>query len=43
MLVYGPGGYRFSDFLRIGVPMSFIILAANILIVNLVYPLTPLQ
>ena len=43
MLVYGPGGYRFSDFLKIGLIMNLIILAANILIVNLVYPLTPLQ
>ena len=43
MLVYGPGGYRFSDFLRIGLLMNLIILAANIFIVNIVYPLTPLQ
>ena len=43
MLVYGPGGYRFSDFMRIGLLMNIIILAANILIVNIVYPLTPLQ
>ena len=43
MLVYGPGGYRFSDFMRIGLLMNIIILAANILIVNLVYPLSPLQ
>ena len=42
MLVYGPGGYRFADFLKIGLLMNIIILAANILIVNLVYPLTPL-
>ena len=43
MLVYGPGGYRFSDFIRIGLPMNFIILAANIFIVNVIYPLTPLN
>jgi len=43
MLVYGPGGYRFSDFMRIGLLMNLIILAANILIVNIVYPLTRLQ
>ena len=43
MLVYGPGGYRFSDFLRVGLPMNFIILAANIFIVNILYPLTPLH
>jgi di/tricarboxylate transporter len=43
MLVYGPGGYRFSDFMRIGLLMNIIILAANIFIVNIVYPLTPLN
>ena len=43
MLVYGPGGYRFSDFMRIGLLMNIIILAANILIVNIIYPLTPLN
>ena len=43
MLVYGPGGYRFSDFMRIGLLMNLIILAANIIIVNIIYPLTPLQ
>ncbi|MBQ9296765.1 MAG: anion permease, partial [Paludibacteraceae bacterium] len=42
MMVYGPGGYRFTDFLRIGFWMNIIILAANILITNIVYPLTPL-
>jgi di/tricarboxylate transporter len=43
MLVYGPGGYRFSDFMRIGLLMNFIILAANVFIVNIIYPLTPLN
>jgi len=43
MLVYAPGGYRFSDFMRIGLLMNIIILAANIFIVNIVYPLTPLH
>ena len=43
MLVYNPGGYRFSDFMRIGLLMNLIILAANIFIVNIVYPLTPLN
>ena len=43
MLVYGPGGYRFSDFMRIGLLMNLIILAANVFIVNIIYPLTPLQ
>jgi di/tricarboxylate transporter len=43
MLVFGPGGYRFSDFMRIGLIMNIVILAANIFIVNVIYPLTPLS
>ncbi len=32
-LVYGAGGYRFSDYLRIGVPMNIIVGAATVLLV----------
>lgn len=39
MLIYGPGGFHFNDFLKIGFWMHLILLAANLLIVNLVYPL----
>lgn len=37
LLVYIPGGYRFSDFVRIGLPMNFIILAANIITCIVLY------
>ncbi|MBR7013904.1 MAG: SLC13 family permease [Prevotella sp.] len=43
MLVYGPGGYQFKDFIKIGFWMNLIILAANIVITNIVYPLTPIN
>ncbi len=39
MLIYGPGGYHFSDFLKVGLPMDIIILAADIFIVSLLFPL----
>lgn len=39
MMVYGEGGYRFSDFMKIGIAMNIIILAANIFIVTLLFPL----
>ena len=39
VMIYGPGGYRFSDFARIGIPMNIIMLVANLLIVTTVYPL----
>lgn len=38
MLVYGPGGYKFTDFAKIGIPMNFIILAANVFITTKVFP-----
>lgn len=40
LMVYGPGGYRFSDFLRVGVPMNIIIAIATIMILLLGWPLT---
>lgn len=36
-LVYGPGGYRFFDYFKIGLCMNIIMLVANIFIVNLVF------
>ena len=39
MLVYGPGGYRFGDFLRIGLPVKLVFLAVSIFFVSIVYPL----
>ncbi len=38
LMVYGPGGYRFSDFLRIGVPLNLLFAAATVLIAPLVWP-----
>ncbi len=39
MLVYTPGGYRFTDFLKVGLPMNILMLAANILVTTLLFPL----
>ena len=37
-LVYGPGGYRFSDFLRIGVPLNLLIGAVASLLIPVFFP-----
>ncbi len=37
MMVYGPGGYRFADFLRIGIPLQLLTGVAAILVIYLVY------
>jgi di/tricarboxylate transporter len=37
-LVVAPGSYRFMDFVRVGVPFSFIVLGASVLLVPLILP-----
>jgi di/tricarboxylate transporter len=39
MMVYGPGGYRFTDFLRIGIPMDILCWALAMVTIPLVFPL----
>jgi di/tricarboxylate transporter len=39
MMVYGPGGYRFRDFLRIGIPMDILCWALAMVTIPLVFPL----
>jgi len=38
LMVYGPGGYRFSDYLRIGIPLNLLIWATAVAITPLVWP-----
>jgi di/tricarboxylate transporter len=37
LMVYGPGGYRFKDFLKIGIPMNIMIGICAILIIYICY------
>lgn len=39
LIVYVAGGYKFNDFMKIGIPLSFIYMLITILIVPLVWPL----
>ena len=38
MMVYGPGGYRFSDFLKIGVPMNIIMWLVASTLIPMIWP-----
>lgn len=40
LMVYGPGGYRFSDFLRAGIPMNFVVAITALTVLLLFWPLT---
>jgi di/tricarboxylate transporter len=39
MLVYGPGRYRFSDYFRVGLPLTLIVFAVNLVMVPRIWPL----
>jgi di/tricarboxylate transporter len=38
-LILGPGNYRFSDYLRVGVPLQLLALLITVLVVPMVFPL----
>lgn len=38
-LVMGPGGYRFGDYWRLGLPLSFIVIVVGVPMILLVWPL----
>ncbi len=39
LMVYGPGGYKFTDFVRAGLPMQVVLGAVAILLIWLLYPM----
>ncbi|MGD9281810.1 MAG: SLC13 family permease [Desulfobacterales bacterium] len=38
LLVYGPGGYRFSDYLKLGMPLNLLVLIMGSLFIPLIWP-----
>lgn len=38
-LVYGPGGYRFADFIRVGLPLNLLMAVVASLVIPIVWPL----
>jgi di/tricarboxylate transporter len=41
VLVMGPGGYRYTDYLRLGIPLTLMVLVLVVLVLPLLMPLTP--
>jgi di/tricarboxylate transporter len=38
MMVYGPGGYRFFDFVRVGVPMNLLLWGVAVVLIPILWP-----
>lgn len=43
VLVMGPGGYRFSDFMKVGLPLTLVTFVTAMLLLPVLWPLTPLS
>jgi di/tricarboxylate transporter len=39
LLVYGPGGYRFSDYFKLGIPLNLLVLFLGTLLIPIFWPL----
>jgi di/tricarboxylate transporter len=39
LMVFGPGGYRFADFLRVGVLLDLVVMAVAVTVLPLVFEL----
>jgi len=39
LMVYGPGGYRFTDYLRLGLPLNAVALVVTTVVISFVYKL----
>ena len=38
LLVYGPGGYRFSDYLKLGIPLNLLVLVLGAVLIPIIWP-----
>ena len=38
LLVYGPGGYRFSDYLKLGMPLNVLVLVMGSIFIPMIWP-----
>ncbi len=41
LMVYGPGGYRFTDYLRVGIPLDLLFMAITVALAPIVFPFHP--
>ncbi|MFM9023742.1 MAG: SLC13 family permease [Planctomycetaceae bacterium] len=41
LMIYGPGGYKFSDYVRFGGPLNLIVMAVTVALAPLIWPFRP--
>ena len=38
LMVFGPGGYSFKDYLRLGIPLNLFVIVAGMVFIPLIWP-----
>jgi di/tricarboxylate transporter len=38
LMVYGPGGYRYSDYIKVGLPLGIILWIVSVLVIPMIWP-----
>jgi di/tricarboxylate transporter len=38
LMVYGPGGYSFMDYMKLGVPLSIFVVTGSTLVIPMIWP-----
>jgi di/tricarboxylate transporter len=41
MMVFGPGGYRFTDFMRVGIPLNLLMCTTAVILIPQIWPFYP--
>lgn len=39
LIIYGPGGYKFRDFMKVGLPVTLVYLSTVFIVIRLLYPI----
>lgn len=40
VLVMGPGGYRFTDYIKLGIPLAIVVMVVGLIMLSIVWPVT---
>ncbi|MBN6077612.1 SLC13 family permease [Aggregatibacter actinomycetemcomitans] len=40
-MVFGPGGYKFADFVKVGVPFTLLVMLVSVFLIPLLFPFNP--
>jgi len=38
LMVFGPGGYRYSDYIRVGLPLGIILWIISVMVIPIIWP-----